>query len=125
MDNEQFQFGQAMKQYTKLIDEFIDEIKKFLLTKVKGYDLNSVAVVTLVFEGEKEEVERQEKLIYEIANEHYGLNGGATNGQRGYVIKFFYERIKLILKFDNFALQVLTYVIAYIRVIKLPNLKII
>jgi alkyldihydroxyacetonephosphate synthase len=90
MDNEQFQFGQAMKQNTNIINDFIDGLKTFLLTKVKGYDINSVSVVTLVFEGEKEEVAQQEKLIYEIANEHYGLNGGATNGQRGYVCFLFF-----------------------------------
>lgn len=85
MDNEQFIFGQALKLDSGLFASFIDGIKKFLLTKVKGYDLTKVSVATLLFEGDKEEVDRQEKLIYEIADHYSGLKAGETNGQKGYV----------------------------------------
>ncbi|KAG5671443.1 hypothetical protein PVAND_001639 [Polypedilum vanderplanki] len=94
MDNEQFHFGQGLKVEHGLVSKFIDGLKKFLLTKVKGYDLMKISVATLLFEGDKEEVERLEKLIYEIADRYSGLKAGETNGQKGYV---------------------LTYVIAYIR----------
>lgn len=85
MDNEQFLFGQALKLDTGIVASFVDGLKKFLLTKVKGYDLKKIAVATLLFEGDKDEVERQEKLIYEIADRHSGLKAGETNGQKGYV----------------------------------------
>lgn len=85
MDNEQFLFGQALKLDSGIFASFVEGLKKFLLTKVKGYDLTKIAVATLLFEGDKEEVERQEKLIYEIADQHSGLKAGETNGQKGYV----------------------------------------
>ena len=85
MDNEQFLFGQALKLDTGIFASFVDGLKKFLLTKVKGYDLTKVSVATLLFEGDKEEVDRQEKLIYEIADQYSGLKAGETNGQKGYV----------------------------------------
>lgn len=87
MDNEQFHFGQALKLPAGFFNNFIDGLKKFLLTKLKGYDLKKIAVATLLFEGDKDEVEKQEKLIYEIAAQHSGLNSGETNGQKGYVSK--------------------------------------
>lgn len=85
MDNEQFLFGQALKLDTGFFSSIFEGIKRFLLTKVKGYDLTKIAVATLLFEGDKEEVERQERLIYEIAHQHSGLKAGETNGQKGYV----------------------------------------
>ncbi|KAL7024101.1 hypothetical protein ACKWTF_012903 [Chironomus riparius] len=88
MDNEQFVFGQALKLDTGIFASFVDGLKNFLLTKVKGYDLTKVSVATLLFEGDKEEVDRQEKLIYEIADQYSGLKAGETNGQKGYVLTF-------------------------------------
>lgn len=89
MDNEQFVFGQALKLDTGIFASFVDGLKNFLLTKVKGYDLTKVSVATLLFEGDKEEVDRQEKLIYEIADQYSGLKAGETNGQKGYVSVLF------------------------------------
>jgi alkyldihydroxyacetonephosphate synthase len=47
-----------------------------------------MVAVTLVFEGTKEEVERQEKLTYRLAKKHQGFKGGAENGKRGYLLTF-------------------------------------
>ncbi|KAG5671441.1 hypothetical protein PVAND_001637 [Polypedilum vanderplanki] len=88
MDNEQFHFGQSLKVDHGLVSKFIDSLKMFLLSKVKGYDLMKISVATLLFEGDKEEVEKQEKLIYEIADRYSGLKAGEKNGQKGYVMTF-------------------------------------
>jgi alkyldihydroxyacetonephosphate synthase len=103
MDNEQFLFGQALKLDTGLWASFVDGLKKFLLTKLKGYDLTKIAVVTLLFEGDKEDVERQESLIYEIAERHNGLKAGETNGQKGYVSSLF--RIQMMIIFTLVSLS--------------------
>ena len=95
IDNEQFQFGQALKGGSSWLTSIVDKLKKTVLTKVKGFNLSKMVVATLLFEGDEETVKGQEKLIYQIAQKYDGLAAGATNGQRGYV---------------------LTYVIAYIRV---------
>ncbi|KAG5671368.1 hypothetical protein PVAND_001569 [Polypedilum vanderplanki] len=88
MDNEQFHFGQSLKVDNGLVSKFVDSLKMFLLSKVKGYDLMKISVATLLFEGDKEEVEKQEKLIYEIADRYSGLKAGETNGQKGYLLTF-------------------------------------
>lgn len=85
MDNEQFKFGQGLKTDNGFFSNLTDYLKKFALTKIKGLDLDKICVATLLFEGEKEEVERQEKMIFEIAGQHHGFSAGATNGMKGYV----------------------------------------
>jgi alkyldihydroxyacetonephosphate synthase len=47
--------------------------------------LDKVCVATLLFEGDKDDVEQNEKQIYEIATKYSGFAAGATNGQKGYV----------------------------------------
>ncbi|PVD35874.1 hypothetical protein C0Q70_02843 [Pomacea canaliculata] len=89
MDNEQFQFGAALKPESKsMLTNFMDGLKKFYITKLKGFDPNKLAVATLLFEGTKEEVAALEKRVYEIAAKFGGLPGGADNGERGYMLTF-------------------------------------
>ena len=89
MDNQQFQFGAALKPEVKsLLTSFIDGIKKFYITKIKGFDPQKMSVATLLFEGSNEEVAAQEKRVYEIAAQFGGLPAGAENGERGYMLTF-------------------------------------
>jgi len=51
MDNEQFSFGQALQTDTKtLFQSFVDGLKKYYISKIKGVDLAKISVVTLLFE---------------------------------------------------------------------------
>jgi alkyldihydroxyacetonephosphate synthase len=47
-----------------------------------------MVAVTLVFEGTREEVVRQERDVYRLAKRHGGFRGGAENGRRGYMLTF-------------------------------------
>ncbi|XP_048201142.1 alkyldihydroxyacetonephosphate synthase, peroxisomal [Perognathus longimembris pacificus] len=95
MDNQQFHFGHALKpQVSSIFTSFLDGLKKFYITKFKGFDPNQISVATLLFEGDREKVLQHEKQVYDIAAKFGGLAAGEDNGQRGYL---------------------LTYVIAYIR----------
>jgi alkyldihydroxyacetonephosphate synthase len=95
MDNEQFQFGHALKpEVSSFMASFVEGLKKLYITKIKGFDLHKISVATLLFEGTKEEVTTREKKIYQIAAKFGGMPGGEDNGLRGYM---------------------LTYVIAYLR----------
>ncbi|XP_077993243.1 alkyldihydroxyacetonephosphate synthase, peroxisomal-like [Glandiceps talaboti] len=89
MDNEQFKFGHALKPpASSIFTSFVDGIKKFYVTRLKGFDQNKLCVATLLFEGTKEEVLTQEKRVYEIAQKFGGLAAGEDNGQRGYQLTF-------------------------------------
>ncbi|KAG8257812.1 hypothetical protein J6590_040722 [Homalodisca vitripennis] len=51
MDNEQFQFGQALRPETGYFGSLKEGLKKTFLTKLKGFSLDQVCVATLLFEG--------------------------------------------------------------------------
>ena len=55
----------------------MDGLKKFYVTRVKGFEPYKIAVATLVFEGNAEEVAAQEKRVYEIAS-NYGYDTSPT-----------------------------------------------
>jgi alkyldihydroxyacetonephosphate synthase len=88
VDNLQFQFGQVLKPASKGAKKVKSRLEKWLVTGPLGFDPNEMVAVTLVFEGTKEEVERQEKLVYRLAKKHKGFKGGAENGRRGYMLTF-------------------------------------
>ncbi|KAM8856836.1 alkyldihydroxyacetonephosphate synthase, peroxisomal [Synchiropus picturatus] len=89
MDNEQFKFGHALKpQVSSIFTSFLDGLKKFYITKFKGFDPNRLCVATLLFEGDREKVLQHEKQVYDIAAKFGGLAAGEDNGQRGYMLTF-------------------------------------
>lgn len=89
MDNTQFHFGQALKPAKKgLAAKAKSELEKLVVTKWKGFHPEKLAVATIVFEGSREEVEFQERVLSRIAKQHGGMKGGAANGERGYQLTF-------------------------------------
>lgn len=55
LDNDQFIFGQALKpEAESFLTSISDALKKFYLTRVKGFDVNQMCVATLLFEGAQE-----------------------------------------------------------------------
>ena len=95
MDNEQLQVSHALKpEVGSFFTSFANNLKKLYLTKFKGFDLQKISAATLLFEGNAEEVQAQEKRVYEIAAEFGGLKGGEENGQRGYIFTFIIAYIR-------------------------------
>ncbi|CAD7083672.1 unnamed protein product [Hermetia illucens] len=88
MDNEQFRFGQSLKPVSSWFHSAIEKAKQAYVTKIKGYDLSMACAATLLFEGEAEDIQRQESVIYEIAKKYKGFPAGGTNGERGYILTF-------------------------------------
>ena len=89
VDNEQFQFGQALKPSTHgVFASAVDALKTFYVTRIKGFEKEKLCAATLLFQGGKEEVARQQAKVFELATAHGGLRGGAENGRRGYQLTF-------------------------------------
>lgn len=89
MDNEQFRFGQALRPDSGLTDKIMHAFKQTYVTKIKGFQWDSVCVATLLFEGyESSDVASQEKKIYAIVKKYGGMAAGETNGERGYILTF-------------------------------------
>lgn len=47
-----------------------------------------MCLCTILFEGRKDEVDNQQKIIYDLAKKHQGFRAGAENGERGYFLTF-------------------------------------
>jgi alkyldihydroxyacetonephosphate synthase len=88
MDNLQFQFGQALKPVSSGARKLKSRAEKWLVTGPLGFDPDRMVAVTLVFEGTRADVVRQERDVYRLAKRHGGFRGGAENGRRGYMLTF-------------------------------------
>ncbi|XP_064875533.1 alkyldihydroxyacetonephosphate synthase, peroxisomal-like isoform X3 [Oncorhynchus nerka] len=81
--------GHALKpQVSSIFTHFVEGLKKFYITKLKGFDPHQLVVATLLFEGDRERVLQHEKQVYDIAATFGGLAAGEDNGQRGYILTF-------------------------------------
>ncbi|CAD8172283.1 unnamed protein product [Paramecium octaurelia] len=100
VDNNQFQFGMALKTmpHSKR-EEFMDKIKKYFVTQFMQFDPDQMCLVTVVFEGTKQEIEFQEKKVFELAKFYKGFRAGAENGERGYFLTY------MIAYLRDFAMQ--------------------
>jgi alkyldihydroxyacetonephosphate synthase len=88
VDNNQFRFAQALKPKATGLKALIDKLTKFYLLKIRRFDSYQMVAATLVFEGSEKEVAYQKANIKSFANQNQGLIGGASNGQRGYMLTF-------------------------------------
>jgi alkyldihydroxyacetonephosphate synthase len=88
VDNLQFQFGLALKPASSGLKVVKSNFEKFFVTKIKGFEPTKMAPCTLVFEGTKAEVERQQREVYSIASKHKGMKAGGENGRRGYQLTY-------------------------------------
>ena len=51
MDNDQFQLAHALKGPATFLSSVKENVKKFYVTKLKGFDVKKMTVTTLLFEG--------------------------------------------------------------------------
>jgi alkyldihydroxyacetonephosphate synthase len=95
IDNEQFVFGQALKLPESRLQKLVDQIKKAYLTMWKGFKLNEIAIATLVFEGNIDDVKVHEEKIFRIAKKYGGVSAGSSNGEKGYILTFVIAYIRV------------------------------
>ena len=88
VDNIQLRFGHALKPRMTGLEALMDWLKKFYVTRVRGFEPHEMAAATIVMEGSRVEIEFQESNIYALAKELQGIPAGAENGRRGYMLTF-------------------------------------
>ncbi len=88
VDNMQFQFGQALKPRAEGWRALRSKAERWYVTRVRGFDPDSMVACTLVFEGNAGDVRAEEKSVYRIASRHGGMKAGSENGERGYQLTF-------------------------------------
>ena len=89
MDNTQFQMGQCLTPGdTSRFGWVTDQLKHMYLTKWAKFDLTKMVACTVLFEGNKNVIDEEQKTIYALADKHKGINAGQTNGRKGYFLTF-------------------------------------
>jgi alkyldihydroxyacetonephosphate synthase len=89
LDNLQFQFGLALKPKSNGgLADLKSKAERFFVTRVKGFEPHKMVACTVVFEGNRAEVDQQERDVYRLAARHHGMKAGAENGRRGYQVIF-------------------------------------
>lgn len=88
MDNEQFKFALMLKPESTYFGLVMDGIKKFYITNIKRFDPDHMCVMTLLFEGDENEVKTNERNLYKLSKNYAGYPAGEQNGERGYMLTF-------------------------------------
>ena len=88
VNNNEFQFGQALKPAPSAGKALAQKLQKFLLFKIKGFNPTEMVACTIVMEGIKAEVDLQAKTIFGLAKKFGAVSGGGANGKRGYMLTF-------------------------------------
>lgn len=89
VDNEQFKFGSTLKPANNsTLHKMIEQLKKFYVLNVKGFNQDNLVACTLLFEGKKRDCEIQHAQTIELAKQFRGMAAGPENGMRGYLLTF-------------------------------------
>lgn len=88
IDNLQFQFGLALKPAATGLKVWKSHLEKWVVVNLKGFAPDQMVVCTLVFEGTRRDVARQQSEVYRLAKQHGGMQAGAENGRRGYQLTY-------------------------------------
>ena len=88
VDNLQFRFSQALKPLPQGLKALEQKVQRFFLESVIKYDLRQVSAATIVMEGSHQEISAQHRHLGRVARKFRGIAGGASNGQRGYMLTY-------------------------------------
>lgn len=88
IDNEQFQFGQALNTVKSPLNNMLKAFKILMLKYVKGYDLKKIAVTTILLEGNTKDVQALNSQLIQVARKYGGIAAGEENGKIGYFLTF-------------------------------------
>jgi alkyldihydroxyacetonephosphate synthase len=88
VDNPQFQLSQTLKPKATGAGLLKRRAEKAFVLKVRGFDPDEMCACTIVYEGDREQVEAQDRAVRRIARRHRGMRGGPENGKRGYQLTY-------------------------------------
>lgn len=88
VDNIQFRLSQALKPAPEGSAVWMGKAQRYFLFNVKHFDMHKMVAATIVMEGSADQVALQEKVLGDLAKKHGGVQGGAENGQFGYMLTY-------------------------------------
>ncbi len=88
VDNLQFQLSQMLKRMAAGFAAAKRRAERLVVTKIRVFDTAKMVACTLVFEGTREQVGREEAAVRRLTRRHGGMPAGAENGKKGYQLTF-------------------------------------
>jgi alkyldihydroxyacetonephosphate synthase len=88
VDNLQFQLSQTLKPRASGLKAWLRRLEKLYVTRVKGFEPRRMVACTILYEGNRAAVQREETAVHRLARRHGGMRAGSDNGQRGYQLTF-------------------------------------
>lgn len=102
VDNFHYRVSQVVREHQGMIQEIIEPIKRGYLWYIKGFDQNKIAVATFKMEGDRKNVDVQDKTVREHAQKYSGIFAGEYHGRKAYDVTFHIGYIRVSV-YDNFA----------------------
>lgn len=96
VDCQHFEMGKCLKNHSGWTSVVFEKIKLFYLTTFKGFDLKNIAMATVMYEGSKETVELQQKIVNNALQRNGGITAGPSYGEDGYRFTFVVAYIRVI-----------------------------
>ncbi|XP_053698330.1 alkyldihydroxyacetonephosphate synthase-like [Sabethes cyaneus] len=94
IDNIQFKCAMLLDPVANWYTGIVEALKHFYLTAVCGFDMDRIVAVTLLFEGDAENVTQHMQGVYAIAKKYGAVKGGEYNGRKGYTLTFLVAYIR-------------------------------
>jgi alkyldihydroxyacetonephosphate synthase len=88
VNSREFRLGQALRPAAHRLHTWKSALQRRWLFGVLGFDATRMAACTVVMEGTRREVTRQERALRRHAKRVRAVWGGAENGRRGYSLTF-------------------------------------
>ncbi|EDS39557.1 alkyldihydroxyacetonephosphate synthase [Culex quinquefasciatus] len=88
IDNIQFKCSVLLDPAGVWFSGLKEQLKKFYLSFICGFDMDKIVAATVLFEGDAESVSMHEKQFYAITKKYGAIKGGEKNGKKGYQLTF-------------------------------------
>jgi len=88
VNNREFRLGQSLRPAAHGLHAWKSALQKRWLFDLLGFDAGAMAACTIVMEGSREEVTRQQRTLRRMARRVRAVWSGAENGRRGYSLTF-------------------------------------
>lgn len=88
VDNPQFLFAQSLKPGLTGWAVYKHRLQRWVLTKIKHFDLHTLSAASVVLEGSVEEVRAQRRILDRLVANYGALYAGAENGRKGYQLTY-------------------------------------
>jgi len=88
LDNEHFRLGRALQKKSSGLERLTENVLKIAVKAAYSFAQDSAVCATITYEGKRDEVQQQKKLVKKLVSLHGGILTGSKTGRSGYELTF-------------------------------------